>query len=208
MSAPWPSALSGRASVRGHSWVCEDSQTSKKQVAQTLAFQRVCGPSSQFGPALGAMIVAGDGNAYLPYSYFNNAEDSTVTYLVLLRVSPDGSFAKVQLDLGMVDTTCSNCAGLIGPLLSPTTKMASPQPSGTTFCKGKQYTVDSSQITVWDQCWSITSVPGGGVNRNKERLTGEFRTMWSKEKSMVLWSGRMMSRRRISNCGLTTMSTC
>jgi hypothetical protein len=63
-------------------------------------------------PTLGGMIVAGDGNAYLPYAYSNttvgpsgsgNIEQDSVAYLMLLRVSPDGSFAKVQLDMGTTD---------------------------------------------------------------------------------------------------------
>ena len=67
--------------------------------------------------------------------------------------------------------------------------------------------MDSSGAGGRDQCWSMTSVPAGGVNRNKERLSGTFRPMWSNENSMVLWSGRITSKRRMSNWGLTTMST-
>ena len=48
-------------------------------------------------------------------------------------------------------------------------------------------------------CWSITSVSGGGVNRKKARLAGTSRSMWSKSNSIVLWSGRLTTRRRISN---------
>jgi hypothetical protein len=67
---------------------------------------------------MGNMIVAGDGNAYLPYSYFNNSENFGVTYLTLLGVSPDGSFAKIQLDMGTTDALGGTCAGLFFPYLS------------------------------------------------------------------------------------------
>jgi len=59
-----------------------------------------------------------------------------------------------------------------------------------------------------DHCWSMTSVPGGGANRNKARLAGTSRSMWSNSNSIVLWSGRFTTRRRISNWGLITISTC
>ena len=58
-------------------------------------------------PNLGHMIVAGDGNAYVPYVYGEITESSdgmyTTTYdetqhLMVLRVSPDGTNAKIQLN--------------------------------------------------------------------------------------------------------------
>jgi len=84
-----------------------------EQVAPTLVFQRVCGPSFKFGPPVGGMIVAGDGNAYLSYAYSNvrvnssgsNIEELSAGYFMLLRVSPDGSFAKIQLGTGTYDAT-------------------------------------------------------------------------------------------------------
>lgn len=65
-------------------------------------------------PTFGGMIVAGDGNAYLSYAYYNASADvsgsgaieqQSVTYLMLLRVSPDGTFAKIQLDMGTYNST-------------------------------------------------------------------------------------------------------
>jgi hypothetical protein len=46
-------------------------------------------------PVEGKMIVAGDGNAYVPYLYTDAANN---TKLMLLRVSPDGSYAKILLN--------------------------------------------------------------------------------------------------------------
>jgi IPT/TIG domain/Kelch motif len=60
-------------------------------------------------PVTRDMIVAGDGNAYLPYIYYTEnttttagnpysyVNDHTVTRLMLLRVSPDGTYAKTEL---------------------------------------------------------------------------------------------------------------
>ena len=78
------------------------------------------GLSFKVGPTLGMMIVAGDGNAYLLYSYFNSTAGSSVTYIMLLSVSPDGSFAKVQLDMGTYNFTSAppNCTAS-GSFLSP-----------------------------------------------------------------------------------------
>ena len=60
----------------------------------------------------GGMIVAGDGNAYVPYSYITETgngagEAQTDTYLTVLRVGADGSFDKVQLGhwTGQFDST-------------------------------------------------------------------------------------------------------
>ena len=77
-----------------------------------------CYSNCQSRPSIGNMIVAGDGNAYLPYFYgtetasssgtaWNSILDAQVTaeydlqsdsYLMALRVSPDGTYAKTQLD--------------------------------------------------------------------------------------------------------------
>jgi hypothetical protein len=83
-------------------------------------------------PGLGGMIVAGDGNAYLPYVYANSTadlpgngtiEEQSAVYLMLLRVSPDGTFAKLQLDTGTLDeinpppfsgTQCTATGSLFG----------------------------------------------------------------------------------------------
>jgi hypothetical protein len=61
------------------------------------------------------MIVAGDGNAYLPYYYeMTGASGSgvttthTVCHLMVVRVSPDGSYNKMELGTGSVDTTTSS----------------------------------------------------------------------------------------------------
>ena len=74
-------------------------------------------------PTVGPMIVAGDGNAYLPYSYYNKTI-STVgstccylgtdildlrtqvdTYLKVLRVSADGTYSKIELGNWTGDST-------------------------------------------------------------------------------------------------------
>jgi hypothetical protein len=79
-------------------------------------------PSQTFMATFGKMIVAGDGNAYVPYIYVNlNASEVTTTdtptlivgtyiyqatsKLMLLRVSPDGTFAKTELNEATFDQT-------------------------------------------------------------------------------------------------------
>jgi hypothetical protein len=81
---------------------------------------------------MGKMIVAGDGNAYVPYLYTettqsNNGSGSqathTLSHLMLLRMSPDGTSAKTELKNWTADSTserwmppdadplsCSNCS--------------------------------------------------------------------------------------------------
>jgi len=49
-------------------------------------------------PGFGKMIVAGDGNAYLPYAYYNQSTTGFASYQNILRVSPDGTYAKIQLN--------------------------------------------------------------------------------------------------------------
>jgi hypothetical protein len=58
------------------------------------------------GAIFGNFIVAGDGNAYLPYTYHNETGTNSGgghidlqsdTYLKLLRVSPDGTYTKTEL---------------------------------------------------------------------------------------------------------------
>jgi hypothetical protein len=61
-----------------------------------------------FPPLVGQMIVAGDGNAYLPYVYY----DQDGTYLVVLRISPDGSSQKIQLGQWTYGTENSNQPGI------------------------------------------------------------------------------------------------
>jgi hypothetical protein len=74
-----------------------------------ITFASTCcpdqGPSTTGGidPVVGHIIVAGDGNAYLPYFYFNQVdyfagyETNTVSNLMVLRVSPDGTYAKIPV---------------------------------------------------------------------------------------------------------------
>jgi hypothetical protein len=68
-------------------------------------------------PNIGQMIVAGDGNAYVPYDYFELTSSGNVnglvagtthrvTHSMALRASPDGSYAKVELRAWTLDTTC------------------------------------------------------------------------------------------------------
>jgi hypothetical protein len=83
------------------------------------------------GPDVGQMIVAGDGNAYLPYSYFNDntsyrssasgdyAEQRT-TYLLVLRISPDGTYAKTQLRQWTYSEDCSPSASPTSPSCTST----------------------------------------------------------------------------------------
>jgi hypothetical protein len=68
-------------------------------------------------PVSGQMIVAGDGNAYIPYFYVTETYQElpaqlcvagvgeVVTHLMLLRVSPDGSFNKIPLKTFTMDST-------------------------------------------------------------------------------------------------------
>jgi hypothetical protein len=68
-------------------------------------------------PVSGQMIVAGDGNAYVPYFYVTETYQElpaqlcvagvgeVVTHLMLLRVSPDGSFNKIPLKTFTMDST-------------------------------------------------------------------------------------------------------
>ena len=65
-------------------------------------------------PTIGQMIVAGDGNSYTPYVYVEETDttaDSTttshsLTHLMLLRASPDGTSAKTELKSWTFDSTC------------------------------------------------------------------------------------------------------
>jgi hypothetical protein len=78
----------------------------------SACLQQVIGGPLAVGPLapiVGKMIVAGDGNAYVAYAYgvetgtmINDSScaysDHDESYLMLLRVSPDGSYAKTQLN--------------------------------------------------------------------------------------------------------------
>ena len=86
-------------------------------------------------PSTGLMIVAGDGNAYLPYTYtvttqnwvFNSSgieTNDTVqrdTHFMLLRVATDGSYAKTELGSwsNTSDSDTSACSGVLGTVLNP-----------------------------------------------------------------------------------------
>ncbi len=48
-------------------------------------------------PVAGKMIIAGDGNAYVPYLYNIETTGSKASTWMLLRVSPDGSYSKLLL---------------------------------------------------------------------------------------------------------------
>jgi IPT/TIG domain/Bacterial Ig-like domain (group 2)/Beta-propeller repeat/Galactose oxidase, central domain len=57
-------------------------------------------------PTFGKMIVAGDGNAYLPYAYANSTdsrlselvgETQSDTHLMVLQVAPDGTYSNIDL---------------------------------------------------------------------------------------------------------------
>ena len=80
-------------------------------------------------PFTGKMIVAGDGNAYVPYLYFTENEqisapaesDDYTSHLMLLRVSPDGTFAKTELN-SWTGTYSIDSGGVIhcsGAVLAP-----------------------------------------------------------------------------------------
>jgi IPT/TIG domain/Bacterial Ig-like domain (group 2) len=71
-----------------------------------------CGPG-----VLGQLIVAGDGNAYVPYeyqdsswmqdpNYFRAGTSQIVTHWMLLRFSPDGTYANIELSSETVSGTC------------------------------------------------------------------------------------------------------
>ena len=66
-------------------------------------------------PTVGGMIVAGDGNSYTPYAYSeetltttdpSTTTTHTVTHVMLLRASPDGSSAKIELRNWTSNSTC------------------------------------------------------------------------------------------------------
>ncbi len=65
-------------------------------------------------PTVGQMIVAGDGNSYTPYVYEEETDTTTestttshsLTHLMLLRASPDGTSAKIELKNWTFDSTC------------------------------------------------------------------------------------------------------
>jgi hypothetical protein len=73
---------------------------------------------SVLGTQVGPMIVAGDGNAYVPYAYTVETHATTYVaavfpvtthidfYSMLLRVAPDGSSTKTQLRTWTYDRTC------------------------------------------------------------------------------------------------------
>jgi len=56
------------------------------------------GSAVAYPPGYGKMIVAGDGNAYLPYAYYNQSSTGFESYQNILRISPDGTYAKIQLN--------------------------------------------------------------------------------------------------------------
>jgi Bacterial Ig-like domain (group 2)/IPT/TIG domain/Beta-propeller repeat/Kelch motif/Galactose oxidase, central domain len=106
-------------------------------------------------PAAGKMVVAGDGNAYIPYIYENVVAqhtfggvwfgDDTISadsYLVLMRVSPDGTSARIQLDhqtatygnqpsgciYGLPDTLIFNIGAMSGNPFNVNYNLFSPTP--------------------------------------------------------------------------------
>ena len=106
------------------------------------------------------MIVAGDGNAYLSYAYSNvrvnssgsNIEELSAGYFMLLRVSPDGSFAKIQLGTGTYDAT--NPVPLTG---TGTTCTA----TGSFFWNGSGPTVITNAGTGAAVFATVSQYPGG-----------------------------------------------
>ena len=79
-----------------------DPSTSQTLASITLENSTVDAPEYPGGtieqvPAYGKMIVAGDGNAYVPYTYCNVTSGGASSYFNLLRVSPDGTYAKIPL---------------------------------------------------------------------------------------------------------------
>ena len=75
---------------------------------ESSTFVPLSGPTVTYAPYAGKMIVAGDGNAYVVYRYYQQTQlpdtpDSTgmaqwIDTLMALRMSTDGTFAKIQLN--------------------------------------------------------------------------------------------------------------
>lgn len=91
------------------------------QVGTTITLDSNTLGGVAIGPAAAStMIVAGDGNAYLPYNYSDETESAdsthfflqTITHVMVLRVSPDGSFAKTLLQNW---TSTQNCVPYTSP---------------------------------------------------------------------------------------------
>ncbi len=69
-----------------------------------------------YAPQVGKMIVAGDGNAYVPYYYYTESDTQTASemdaqrsgYLMALVVAPNGGSNKVQLNYGMLEKTLAH----------------------------------------------------------------------------------------------------
>jgi hypothetical protein len=109
-------------------------------------------------PTFAGMIVAGDGNAYLSYGYSNvtvnftgsNVEEQSAGYFMLLRVSPDGSFAKLQLGTGTYDAT--NPVPLSGTTCSAT---------GSFFLNGSGPTVITNAGIGAAVFATVSQYPGG-----------------------------------------------
>jgi hypothetical protein len=70
----------------------------------------------------GKLIVAGDGNAYLTYIYINDQDTtvvpstcSVVSHNMVLRVAPDGSYAKTELNTAtLTGLDPFSCTGILG----------------------------------------------------------------------------------------------
>ena len=66
-----------------------------------------------YAPQVGKMIVAGDGNAYVPYYYYTESDTQTASeldaqrsgYLMAMVVAPNGGSNKVQLNYGTLAKT-------------------------------------------------------------------------------------------------------
>jgi hypothetical protein len=122
---------SGVLFVQDNTTVVVIDPSTNQQIASVTADQGTLtdpsGVVAHFDAQVSPIIVAGDGNAYMPYQYANIVSSTSLDDLgettdhehntgfeVLLRVSPDGSSAKIQLDTWTFDTTFTNTISLPG----------------------------------------------------------------------------------------------
>jgi hypothetical protein len=88
-----------------HAHVTLVDPTSGQQVA-TVALEASTGTYPPSPTSVGGMIVAGDGNAYVPYAYTELQSSSIITHARLLRLAPDGTNAEINLGDWTRQWTC------------------------------------------------------------------------------------------------------
>jgi hypothetical protein len=82
--------------------------TNGQQVATvTLEASTFAGSMPPPPTQVGQMIVAGDGNAYVPYAYTEYSGDQMITHARLLRFSTDGTSNKINLGDWTLTTDCT-----------------------------------------------------------------------------------------------------